>query len=137
MKQFYQADVAESSSGSIWTGPLVYTASIEEAEFLTMLELQADWGDGYMPDEFIAMFGSAEEATRPESIDFPGDDTWNTLGFWDAISGEGEVTSGMLTVPPIEALAQLGKIDCNLSEEDIDRIMMGTMRASLQLTKGD
>jgi hypothetical protein len=130
-KKFYQCDVAESSTGSIWTGPVVF-GTLGEAEFVTMLELQSDWGDSYMPEGFLNDFGRTEDQLeRGDDPIYPGDDAWNAAGYFDEISGEGEVTTGMLTLPPIEALAQLGLIECRLNDAQIDAILKGTALASI------
>jgi hypothetical protein len=123
-KQFYQADVAESDSDSLWTGPVVY-GSLGEAEFLTMLTLQQDWGDSYMPPEFLDAFGRTQDedgndiASENDDPVYPGDDAWEAAGYWNDL----DVTTGMLTLPPIEALAQLGKIKLDLTEQAIENVM--------------
>jgi hypothetical protein len=116
MKQFYQCDVAESSSDSIWTGPVVYTETPEEAEFLTMLELQQDWGDGYMPDSFLEAFGGSGDYER----EFPGVEAWKVAEYWDDAFRYSAVTANMLTVDTVTALAKLGKIECDLPSDVID-----------------
>lgn len=127
-KKFYQCDVAESSSGSIWTGPVVY-GSLGEAEFETMLVLQQDWGDSYMPEGFLDDFGRTEDQLEASNDPvYPGDAAWKSAGYFDEISGEGEVTSGMLELPPIEALAQLGKIQFDLTEDVVQAAMDDKLR---------
>lgn len=126
-KHFYQCDVAESDTQSIWTGSLQYTETIEEAEFNTMLELQQDWGDEYMPERFIEDFGAADSPKDPE---FPGVEAWNAGGYWYDAFGGG-VTAGMLTVKPIEALAQLGKIECDLPHKLVERVMAGKAKLAV------
>lgn len=129
MKTFYQCDVAESDTDSIWTGSIHYTETLEEAEFLTMLELQCDWGDGYMPNAFIKAFGADPEEAgtdpdQPKRVDdpvFPGADAWNEAGYWDAL----DVTTGMLPLPPLEALAQLKKITFDVPDDVVDAVMAG------------
>jgi hypothetical protein len=124
-KQFYQCDVAESESDSLWTGPVVY-GTLAEAEFATMLQLQQDWGDGYMPQGFIDDFGHAEDMNDPV---FPGEDAWESAGYFDDI----DATVGMLPVPPLEALAQLGKISFDLDEDEIAQVLAGTAKARVEL----
>jgi hypothetical protein len=122
MKLFYQCDVAEGNDadGSIWTSSVHYCDSMEEAEFLVMLELQQDWGDGYMPDAFIDAFGSeSPETDTPLEVQepvFPGAEAWNAAGYWDDIPAK----TGMLTVDTVTALAKLGKIKCDLPSDIID-----------------
>lgn len=110
-KQFYQCDVAESDTDSIWTGPVIY-GTAAYAEFRTMLELQCDWGDGYMPDTFLDAFGSEptlEALQERPDPQFPGDEAWNAAGYFDDIPSG--VTTGMLTLDAATALAKLGKIE--------------------------
>lgn len=123
-KQFYQCDVADSE-GSIWTGSIYYTETLAEAEFLAMLELQQDWGDSYMPDAFIDAFGPERDEADPQP--FPGAEAWNQAGYWADIPA----TTGMLVVPPVEALAQLGKIEGDLSADDITAVMEGRRRLTV------
>jgi hypothetical protein len=92
-----------------------------------MFELQQDWGDDYMPDEFIAMFGPADRTERVEAIDFPGDDAWDDLGFWDQL----DVNTFVLSLDPVTALAKMGKIECRLNETQIDQIMLGNVVATI------
>lgn len=121
--QFYQCDVAEDETDSLWTSSVHYCDSIEEAEFLTMCELQADWGDEYMPDSFIELFGGADE------IEFPGAEAWGIGRYWRAFKNEHNLTLGMLTVRPIEALAKLGKINPDVP----DHIVASAMANEIQL----
>jgi hypothetical protein len=126
-KQFYQTDVAESDTDSIWTGSIYYTETPEEAEFLTMLELQQDWGDGYMPEAFLIAFGEERRDGCDPDPEFPGADAWNEAGYWSDLS----VTTGMLVLPPVQALAQLGKIEFNVSDDDIAAVMDGRRRLTV------
>jgi hypothetical protein len=124
MKTFYQCDVADSETDSIWTGSIHYTETPEEAEFLTMLELQQDWGDGYMPDSFLDAFGSEptlEALQEREDPQFPGVEAWNAAGYWSDIPA----TTGMLTLPPLEALAQLKKINFDVPGDVVDAAIAG------------
>lgn len=130
-KQFFQADVAESSSGSIWTGPVIYADSYAEAEFETLLRLQEDWGDSYMTEEFLEAFGrlldeDEEPTDRPDPV-FPGEDAWKAGNYWTDGCG-GEVVMSMLIVPPVEALAQLGKIECDLPDALIEQVVAGKFK---------
>lgn len=131
MKKFYQCDVAESNTESIWTSPVFYTETAEEAEFLTMLELQQDWGDGYMPDSFLNAFGGepveGEVKARDDDPQFPGAEAWNAADYWcDAFGGN--VIASMLTVDPLTALAKLGKIDFNVPGDVVDAVMRDEAR---------
>jgi hypothetical protein len=130
LKQFYQCDVAESDTDSIWTGPVVYGTQ-GEAEFETMLVLQQDWGDSYMPEGFLKDFGRSEEMNDPA---YPGDDAWNAAGYFDEISWDSEVTTGMLQLDPVTALAKLDKIECHLTDEAIDAAVRGELK--LQVIAG-
>jgi hypothetical protein len=133
-KQFYQCDVAESDSDSIWTSSVFYCETSQEAEFLTMLALQSDWGDSYVGEAFVDAFGSSEDeyAKAP----FPGAEAWDAGGHWDDAFKYSEVTASMLTVAPAEALAKLGKIDAP-SAELIEAAMSGaTLRLSIASTEG-
>lgn len=128
LKQFWQVDVTDRED-NIWTGPVVY-GSHQEAEFRTMLELQSDWGDSYMPEGFLDMFGRTDGDDlfeRSEDVDFPGDDAWDTLEFWDQL----DVNVFMLKLGPVTALAKLGKIECDLSDETIDAVMTGLLKLEL------
>lgn len=131
MKQFYQCDVAESSTDSIWTSSVIYAASPEEAEFQVMLELQTDWGDGYIPDGFIDDFGSeAHEVGDPQ---FPGVDAWKAAGYFDDIPA----VTGMLTVNPLTALAKLGKIAFDVPGDVVDAVMAGEARLHVVVDRDD
>lgn len=132
MKQFYQCDVAEGddADGSIWTSSVFYCDSMEEAEFLTMLELQRDWGDGYMPDAFIDTFGPETSLIeletgqpQPEPV-FPGVEVWNAAGYFDDIPAN----TGMLIVDPLIALAKLKKINFDIPGDVVDAVMAGQAR---------
>jgi hypothetical protein len=134
MTKFYQCDVAESGTESIWTSSVIFADSIEEAEFHVMIELQQDWGDGYMPDNFIDAFGGEESPKDPE---FPGIDAWNEAGYWHFNTRE--VTAGMLEVRPIEALAKLGKIDRGAFvdfDDMVSKVMASEYRFQLIAVKG-
>lgn len=133
MKQFYQCDVAESDT-DIWTGPVLYTDSPEEAEFLTMLELQADWGDGYMPDAFIVLFGEERRDGCDPDPEFPGVEAWREAGYWTDIPA----TTSMLIVDPLTALAKLNKIDFDIPGDVIEAVMAGEARLHVVVDmKGD
>jgi hypothetical protein len=135
-KKFFQADVAESSSGSIWTGPVIFAESYAEAEFHTLLELQKDWGDQYMTDGFLETFGRLtdedDESVERDDPVFPGKDAWNAGDYWTDECG-GEVVMSMLTLSPLEALAQLGKIECRLNDTQIEQIMADKVVATLTI----
>lgn len=44
-KQFYQTDVWQDETNSIWTSSVTYSASIQEHEEFVKAELWRDWGD--------------------------------------------------------------------------------------------
>jgi hypothetical protein len=44
----------------------------------------------------------------------------------------GDVVMSMLTLPPIEALAQMGKIENTLTDGDVDAIMEGKATAEVR-----
>lgn len=131
MKKFYQCDVAESGTESIWTSSVIYAEAIEEAEFRVMLELQADWGDGYMPDAFLDAFGGepvdGEVKARDNDPEFPGVEAWETAGYWGDAFGR-NVTAGMLEVEPLTALAKLGKITFDVPDDVVDAVMCDEAR---------
>jgi hypothetical protein len=131
-KQFYQCDVAESDTDSIWTGSIYYVETLEEAEFLTMLELQQDWGDGYMPDNFLDVFGGepveGEVKSRVDDPQFPGAEAWNAAGYWDDAFKYSEVIAGMLMLPPLEALAKLDKITFDVPDDVVAAVMRDEAR---------
>jgi hypothetical protein len=124
-KQFWQCDVTDRED-NIWTGPVIY-GSHQEAEFATMLELRADWGADYLPDAFNDAF--PENGDEGVDWTYPGDETWNTLGFWDELS----VNTFMLALDPAVALAKLGKLECHLTEPLIEKIVNGEVRAEIGL----
>lgn len=129
-KQFFQADVAESSSGSIWTGPVIFAESYGEAEFETLLRLQQDWGDEYMTESFLRDFGR----TKDEDPVYPGDDAWAAGDYWTDGCG-GEFVMSMLTLGPVTALAKLGKIECRLTDAQIEQMVEGKATGLLAFVK--
>jgi hypothetical protein len=128
-KQFWQCDVTDFED-NIWTGPVIY-GSHQQAEFDTMLELQQDWGDSYMPEAFLDHFGrtDGDSLFASHEPEFPGDEAWDEAGYWPLLG----VNTFMLALDPAVALAKLGKLECHLTEPLIEKIVNGEVRAEIGL----
>jgi hypothetical protein len=128
-KQFWQCDVTDRED-NIWTGSVVY-GSHQEAEFATMVELQQDWGDSYMPEAFLDHFGrtDGDSLFASHEPEFPGDEAWDDAGYWPLLG----VNTFMLALDPAVALAKLGRIDFDLCEREVEDILNGARKAKLVL----